>query len=1600
MSDSLKSSIRENHDIAIIGMSCIFPGASNLGEFWSNLINGYSAIGPVPAHRWVGADNFVRSSGHEARLECQTGGFIQQEIRINPQRYGILPNAIKNGDPDQFFMLKLIDDALADANVEDSSALRKRTDLLIGNGGYTGQKLGEMLMRSEIISNVIRLLEREFTEKIGGSKEEMEQYLRDQLPENSVETVSTCIPNIVASRAANRLNLGGSAFVIDAACASSLVALEDGILRLRLGRCDLAVAAGLFLKNYPTFWQVFSRLGALSADGTIRPMDAEANGLVVGEGGGAVVLKRLEDAVRDGDPVYAVIKGIGSSSDGRAVDVLAPSTKGQEIALERAYEDAALDRNSIDYLELHGTGTAAGDLAEAQTICSFFGTQEGPAVSRSMGSVKSMLGHTMPAAGMSGLIKTALALSNRSIPPTLNCQSPREELAGAPFYVNIDSRPWVKCPQAGPRRAGINAFGFGGINVHAILEEVPVGSQEIKRRTIRTPQTRASELFAFTGDDIASLKSVVAKLQSILEQTEDKVSLATVACALQSEFEQQHACKLTVVATDLDDLRNKLSRVIEVESNFEEALADEDDIWFSASANQEFGKVACIFPGLAFPGLTGEYANHLKELCLHFPEVLNEFNQFETRDRHPEDTTPTSAILWPHSFLDESVKARFYDRLAPPRIDLALQQNENQTPDQRYLAAMGVSLSNWVSWTILKKLGLQPDFVIGQSQGEMVAACVAGIFEFSRLAPGYFKALTMNWDFDENLRSAFVWCPHEELTEGIKAHDGISVAIHMTPRASLLGGVESELSRFAEELREAGHFVQMLPYAPIHTSAFSALREKLSRAFEEDTDLVNTPTLPIYSAITGERFPEDPDEIRSVLARNLDEPVYMWQTMCRMYDDGARIFVQAGGGQVASTLDDILPDRTETKGVALDQEGVNPITQLNRLCGELVTLGVPLNLSALYEDRGTNEHTLDELLHLDKEDKLAIPIRMDWSVFEKSGVPELKQELLATAEEPASVSATEEKTQRVAASTEDASPAVDDTVNQPVEVDQQVEFPEVGQLPMIGTVLAFVPHRSCETERIFRLDDDVFFEDHVFINGSGHRPIEECLPVLPMTFSIETAAEVASLLEPELGVVGFANIRARRWIQMEDADQVSIRCRAQVVEQFDGRNAVDVEIFEGERICFSATVLFDEVYAGLDDMDPIPNPEVSSSSYEWPCTPAQIYSHKYLFHGPRLQLISNLGIFGDDSFEAELVVPDNATLFASGINYPLIVDPSLFDAIGQAVGLWALAKGNYILPTGVERIKLFGPTPPPGTRVRITAETLELSRETKRAEFRGTVDNGHGEPWIQFSGWTDYVFDWKINTINWMRSPRHFVLGNELAIPVEPSSVLLFVEKRDISRSFLEQAMRCCLTSNEIAHVKEITDLQLQREFVMSRAAVKDAARLWISRNTDQPIPHPLEIEVMSDEAGRPWLSWHGEIVLPYLSLSHKPTLAVGIASECEVGIDIEPEAAVDVSLATHILDDTELEMVQAEFGRLDSSILTQIWCAKEAVAKRFGTGLGGRPRDFAIVDIDPQRQEFLIRNIGSGETEVVSIFKHMNHSIAVTGNHAETARTNPEYAL
>lgn len=468
-------------DAAIVGMGAVFPGAPDLAAYRRNLLAGTDSIGEVPPDRWDPEVYYDPTSGPASgdRFYCRRGGFVDGLAAFDPTRFGIMPAAVEGAEPDQMLALHATAEAIADAGGEDRlPADRSRIGVVLGRGGFMGvatARLDQRVRTAHQLAQTLRELAPELGEhRIAAVRSAFQDALGPERPDASIGLV----PSFTAARTANRLDFRGPAYTLDAACASSLLAVDQAVGLLASDRCDAVVAGAVHHCHIATLWSVFTQLRALSPSERIRPFDRRADGTLLSEGTGVVLLKRLADAQRDGDRVYAVIRGTGVAGDGRAASLMSPLVAGQVRALERAWREAGLDPRApgaLGLLEAHGTGTPVGDAAELDTLAQVFGPPEpGDRRGIGFGSVKSMLGHTMQASGMAGLIKAALAVHGGAAAdaaPGGAAPGPGQDPDAAG-----DGGGAVGAGAA-PRRAGVNAFGFGGINAHVVLEEAPAAAR-------------------------------------------------------------------------------------------------------------------------------------------------------------------------------------------------------------------------------------------------------------------------------------------------------------------------------------------------------------------------------------------------------------------------------------------------------------------------------------------------------------------------------------------------------------------------------------------------------------------------------------------------------------------------------------------------------------------------------------------------------------------------------------------------------------------------------------------------------------------------------------------------------------------------------------------------------------------------------------------------------------------------------------------------------------------------------------------------------------------------------------------------------------------
>jgi acyl transferase domain-containing protein len=424
--------------VAITGMACLYPGAPDVDAYWRNILGKVDATSDPPPEAWDPDIYYDPEFEDTDSTYCKRGGYLGSLASFDPLAHGVPPVTV-GGEPDQWLALRIAEAALSDAGANELPRhIRERTAVVLGKGTYLNGGNAICVQRGLVIGQTLELIRRLHPEYTDAQLQELREEMQRCLPSLGPETVPGLIPNIVVGRIANRLDFMGPTYTVDAACASSLLAVQLAVRDLLRGDCDLALAGGAQVWMPVPTLNLFCRLGALSRREQIRPFDRNADGTLLGEGIGMVVLKRLADAERDGDRVYAVVRGVGVASDGRAVGVMAPRVEGEELALRRAYAEAGLEPDSVGLIEAHGTGTPVGDAAEVQALGRVFGERNGEQPRRALGTVKSMISHTIPAAGVAGLIKASLALYHRVLPPTLNCEEPNPELGleRTPFYIN------------------------------------------------------------------------------------------------------------------------------------------------------------------------------------------------------------------------------------------------------------------------------------------------------------------------------------------------------------------------------------------------------------------------------------------------------------------------------------------------------------------------------------------------------------------------------------------------------------------------------------------------------------------------------------------------------------------------------------------------------------------------------------------------------------------------------------------------------------------------------------------------------------------------------------------------------------------------------------------------------------------------------------------------------------------------------------------------------------------------------------------------------------------------------------------------------------
>ncbi|MBO2625354.1 SDR family NAD(P)-dependent oxidoreductase [Shewanella algae] len=919
--------------IAIVGMASLFAGSRYLNQFWDLICDKIDAITQVPADRWQVADYFDPDKKAADKSYCKRGGFIP-EVDFNPMEFGLPPNILELTDTSQLLSLVVAKEVLEDAGIHEGSDYdRDRIGITLGIGG--GQKISQSLnarLQYPVLKKVFR--------ESGVSEQDSEMLIRkfqDQYIHWEENSFPGSLGNVIAGRIANRFDLGGMNCVVDAACAGSLAAMRMALTELTEGRSDMMLTGGVCTDNSAYMYMSFSKTPAFTSDEQIKPFDADSRGMMIGEGIGMVALKRLDDAERDGDRIYAVIKGVGASSDGKFKSIYAPRPEGQAKALRRAYDDAGFPPHTLGLMEAHGTGTAAGDVAEFSGLNAVM-SQDNPELQHiALGSIKSQVGHTKSTAGTAGVIKAALALHHKVLPPTINVKQPNPKMAveQSPFYLNTQTRPWMPRTDGTPRRAAVSSFGFGGTNFHLVLEE---HSPELPKQPARLRRTPLPLLFC--APDKPALEHEITTLLKTLE-SDAHGDLETLCAPYRLGNQTQvQGPRLGLLACDTIELQQKLQQALnKLQSTAEEQPQthwQQQGVEYRSAPLTE-AKTAALFAGQGSQylqmgsGLTQLYP----ELRAEFAAADREFSRQGVADKY--GMGPLSARVFPIAKF--SPQANKEDELALANTRFA----------QSAIGALGMG-----QFTLLCQAGFQADMLAGHSFGELSALRAAGALSresYYALAFARGDAMaSVPEDKDPGAMSAVILPSAAErntLEQLLQTEPEVQIANFNSPVQLVIAGASEAVARLNLKLNEAGLRAIALPVSgAFHTPLVAHAQQPFAEAIARQG--LSDAKTPLYVNATGDKLAQDAESLRANLEQHMLKPVRFSEQIESMYRDGARIFVEFGPKNTLARLaQTTLGDRAaECLFLSLDSpsciDSLTADTELKQALISLALAGLPL----------------------------------------------------------------------------------------------------------------------------------------------------------------------------------------------------------------------------------------------------------------------------------------------------------------------------------------------------------------------------------------------------------------------------------------------------------------------------------------------------------------------------------------------------------------------------------------------------------------------------------------------------------------------------------
>ena len=943
--------------IAIVGVGAVLPDALTAPAFWNNIVAKRYSIYETPPDRWSTADYYDPDPSAPDKTYSIIGGWVRG-FQFDWKKYRVPPKVAAAMDNSQQWAVTIADEALTDYGYPNRPLDTERTGVILGTamGGemhYTTQ------MRAVFpeYRNALQAVPEFAALPVGAREAIVERWherMNNQLPPITEDTMPGELANIVAGRVANVLNLRGPNFIADAACASSFAAINAAFEMLTEHHVDAVIAGGVDRNMGVSSFIKFCKIGALSATGS-RPFGDGADGFVMGEGSASFLLKRLSDAERDGDKIYAVVRGVGASSDGRGKGITAPNPVGQVLAARRAWENAGLDPSTATLVEAHGTSTKVGDVVEVESLIDVFGGA--PRQSIGLGSAKSNIGHLKAGAGAAGLLKSTMALHHKLLPPTLNASKPNPNIdfANSPFYLIHEPRTWAQ-PANAPRRAGVSAYGFGGTNFHLVLEEyvpgmlkaepkiyaaaaVDGGNGTVTGDKVTTP-TNLTNQPTYPAVDKKPLRGILAigantplELKNKMDDVFRKVEGGwTPDVKLPAAADLRFPERLVIDFGSHDELLDRVSKA-------RKAVGFDNPAAWKALQAQGIFRGSGPKPGktgFLFPGQGSQYVNMGRDLARLEPVVSATF-----KDADKVMTPILGKPLTAYIFVDSN------DPEAMQKSEIDLMQTAITQPA---MLTMDTAM-----YKLLGEFGFGPDMVMGHSLGEYGALIAAGIMPFDHAleASAARGAEMTKVSMDDNGWMAAVMAPLDVVEQTLKEVDGYAVAANVNSYGQcVVGGASKAVEQAIEIFTKKGFRAIRIPVShAFHTKIVAPASKPLRKVLDRLN--ISTPRIPLVANVTGDLYPTTTDEIKDILELQIASPVQWVRGLETMYAQGVRTFVEVGPKKaLKGFVDDVLGAKPDVWSLFTNHPKTGEIESFNQaLCG-LYAAGYGIETLERREARG------------------------------------------------------------------------------------------------------------------------------------------------------------------------------------------------------------------------------------------------------------------------------------------------------------------------------------------------------------------------------------------------------------------------------------------------------------------------------------------------------------------------------------------------------------------------------------------------------------------------------------------------------------------------